>query len=348
MEHKTKNLQAILDRVVDQKKVFGTSFCLKYNHQKWCGASGNLTTGSQYFIASTTKLFVTSVILHLRWKGKLQLDNPIADYLGNDIINGLHILNGKEYSKEITIRNLLAHTSGIPDYFQLKKNNGRSLQSEITAGNDQAWSFEEAIEYSKSLRPRFAPNRKGKAHYSDTNFQLLGKIIENITRQSLSDNFEALLFKPLSLSKTYLYQDIKDTRPIHFYFRSNPMPIPQAMKSFGADGGIVSDSGELMVFLEHFFNGAFFPTAYLPELTTWNRIFFPLQAGVGIHRLKLPWFFDPTGAIPELIGHSGLSGTIAYCSPQNDLFITGTVNQVAFPDTSFRLAIKLIRKVLSK
>lgn len=71
-----------------------------------------------------------------------------------------------------------------------------------------------------------------------------------------------------------------------------------------------------------------------------------MQAGVGIHRFKLPWIFNPTGIIPELIGHSGLSGALAYYSPEKDLYIAGTVNQVAFPDTSFRLAIRLIREII--
>lgn len=50
----------------------------------------------------------------------------------------------------------------------------------------------------------FAPDTKGKATYSDTNFQLLGKIIEIITNKSYSDNCEELIIKPLKLSNTYL------------------------------------------------------------------------------------------------------------------------------------------------
>jgi len=68
---------------------------------------------------------------------------------------------------------------------------------------------------------------------------------------------------------------------------------------------------------------------------------------IGLLQLvKLPWIFNPAGQIPELIGHSGLSGTIAYHSPEKELYITGTVNQVAFPDSSFRLAVKLIQKII--
>jgi D-alanyl-D-alanine carboxypeptidase len=347
MEKKFELLQAILNKSIDNKKVFGTSFCISYQSELWSGASGNLNNDSQFFIASTTKLYVTAIILILKSKGVLDLDDKISKYLDGAILKGLHTLNGKDYSSEITIKNLLAHTSGIPDYFQQKNNEGKSFESEITKGNDQFWSFEQTLECSKKLKPLFVPGAKGKAHYSDTNFQLLGKIIENITHKSISENYEELIFKPLGLSQTYLFTDIEDKRPQTLYFKSKELFIPKAMASFGPDGGIVSTSVELMAFLKAFFNGKLFPESYIEPLQSWNRIFFPMQSGVGIHRFKLLWIFNPLGTIPELLGHSGLSGTLAYYSPEKDLFIVGTVNQVAYPDTSFRLAIKLIQKTLS-
>jgi D-alanyl-D-alanine carboxypeptidase len=62
------------------------------------------------------------------------------------------------------------------------------LENEITSGNDQFWTFEQAIERTKKMKPLFAPGTKKKANYSDANFQLLGKIIEIITGKSYSEN----------------------------------------------------------------------------------------------------------------------------------------------------------------
>jgi CubicO group peptidase (beta-lactamase class C family) len=348
MNKKIEILQSILNKSVDNKNVFGTSFCIKHKSDLWCGASGNINTDSQYFIASTTKLYVTAIILHLKSKGVLDLDDKISNYLNATVLKGLHTLNGKDYSSEITIKNLLAHTSGIPDYFHQKNKEGKSFENELIRGNDQFWTFEQVVDYSKQLKPLFVPDAKGKAHYSDTNFQLLGKIVENITQKSITENYEELIFNPLELSRTYLYTDILDHRPKTLYYKSKELFIPKAMASFGPDGGIVSTSNELMIFLTAFFSGTFFPKSYIESLKTWNRIFFPMQSGVGIHRFKLPWIFNPTGTIPELLGHSGLSGTFAYHSTEKDIYVTGTVNQVANPGTSFRLAIKLLQKVLSK
>ena len=114
------------------------------------------------------------------------------------------------------------------------------------------------------------------------------------------------------------------------------------MASFGADGGIVSTAEELRRFTDAFFLGALFPKEELELLKQWNRIFFPMQSGIGIHMFRLPWLFNPTGAVPTLIGHSGLSGTVAFYDPKNDAVIAGTVNQIHRPGTSFRLMIRLL------
>ena len=263
-------------------------------------------------------------------------------------MKGLHIYKGREYSQELTIKDLLAHTTGLPDYFQDNGSNGKSLESGLVSGNDQYWTFELVIEMTKRMKPLFAPGTKGKAHYSDANFQLLGKIIEIITNKSYSENCKDLIIQPLGLTKTYLYQDTTDRTPKVLYYKSNELNIPKAMTSFGADGGIVSTSTDLLFFIEAFFTGKLFQSSYIAELQEWNKIFFPLRSGIGIHLFKLPWIFNPTGAVPYFIGHSGLSGALAYYSPKENLYVVGTVNQIAHPDISFKTMIKLTQKALKK
>jgi hypothetical protein len=73
-----------------------------------------------------------------------------------------------------------------------------------------------------------------------------------------------------------------------------------------------------------------------------------MQSGIGIHLFKLPWLLNPTGAVPNFIGHSGLSGALAYYSPKENIYIVGSVNQVAHPDTSFKIMIKLTQQIKKK
>lgn len=345
---KETSLQTILDKTVDGKKVFGTSFAIKKDVLVWFGASGNLSIDQPYFIASTTKLFTTAIILKLRANGKLRLDDNISQYIEKSILSGLHFFNGKDYSEVLTIRHLLSHTSGLPDYFQGKGISRSSLENEITAGNDQFWSFEQSIERTKQMKPLFVPGTKRKANYSDANFQLLGRIIEHITHKSYSENCKELIIQPLGLTHTYLYQNSTDKTPKTLFYKSNELNIPKAMSSFGADGGMVSTSSDMLTFIEAFFMGKIFPKDDISELQVWNRIFFPMKSGIGIHLFKLPWIFNPTGAVPYFIGHSGLSGALAYYSPKENIFVVGTVNQVAHPDISFRTMIKLTQEIMKK
>ncbi len=345
MNEKIDQIQEILDKAIDNKKVFGTSFSLKLNGETHTAASGNFSANSPFFIASTTKLFTTSVLLKLKSLGKIKLDDRVSQYLDSSLLNGLHVYKGIDYSHQLTIENLMAHTSGLPDYFQGKDDSGKSLEIKLIEGGDRSWNFEESISMSKRLKSLFPPGAKGEANYSDTNFQILGKIIELILGKPLTQIFEELIILPLNLKNTYLYQDSTDSKPKNMYYKNKELPIPKAMTSFGPDGGIVSTSTDLLLFVESFFKGKLFPEAFIPDLQKWNPIFFPMQSGIGIHRFKLPWIFNPFGAIPELIGHSGLSGALAYCNLEKNLFIAGTVNQIAYPDTSFRLAIQLIRAI---
>lgn len=345
MREKDKLLQNILDKTVDSKKIFGISFSIKKDNTIWHGTAGDLYKDIPYFIASTTKLFTTAIILYLRSKGKLNIDDRISLYLEPSIVEGLHIYEGIEYSNQITIRHLLAHTSGLSDYFQDKEKGETSWEEELKKGNDREWTFEQAIKRTKKLKPLFIPGTKNKAYYSDSNYQLLGKIIENVTGKSYSQNCDELIINRIGLSKTYLYTDYTDCRPKSLYYKSSELHIPKAMTSFRADGGMVSTSSDMLMFIEAFFTGRLFPLEYISEMQEWNKIFYPMSSGIGVQLFKLPWIFNPFGGSPNFMGYVGLSGSIAFCCPKKNLYIAGTVNQVARPDIALRTMIKLTKSI---
>ena len=341
-----ESIQKIVTQTVDRKRIFGISLSVRKNNQDWDYSAGNLFSETPYFIASTTKLFITTLILQLIDKNRIALQDKIGGLLPSEIVKDLHILKGKEYSHEIRVGHLLAHTSGLPDYFQQKRADGKSLMESLLSGNDEAWSFEQVIDWTKKMSPHFSPGKPGKAHYSDTNFQLLGRIAELLYEEQLPEILHQHIFHPLGLENTYLYKDPEDRTPNAIYYKKEELLMPKAMSSFGADGGIVSNSKEMMIFLQSFFKGGLFNERHLPELQKWNRIFYPLESGVGIHRFKVPWYFSPFKKIPDLLGHSGLSGAFAFHCADKDIYLTGTVNQIDRPGNSFRLMLQVIGKLL--
>jgi CubicO group peptidase (beta-lactamase class C family) len=101
-------------------------------------------------------------------------------------------------------------------------------------------ALDKAVERVKTLKPKFKPGQKGKVHYSDTNYQLLGGIIEKVTGKWIGDVFREFVFEPLGLKNTYAYQEINDTTPVPFYYKSQEVHAPRYMASVTAEGGIVS------------------------------------------------------------------------------------------------------------
>ncbi|MBP3965022.1 serine hydrolase domain-containing protein [Paenibacillus lignilyticus] len=193
MQRRIQNLDRLIRSAVDNKHIFGAVLQVESGNRRltWSGAAGNMNSASRFFIASTTKLYVTAALLNLIALNKIKWTNKISLYLDESILSGLHHYQGTEYCCDITIEQLMAHTSGLPDYFQQKRKSGKSLADEIMYGNDQSWSLENVIGEAKQMKPYFAPGTKGKALYSDTNYQLLGKIIETVTNQTLNEVFFA-------------------------------------------------------------------------------------------------------------------------------------------------------------
>ncbi|MFY0675326.1 MAG: beta-lactamase family protein [Bacteroidia bacterium] len=336
-----QKLEEILIKQVNGKNIFGATVSIESPDFSWKSAKGNFELSSQYFIASTSKLYTSVIIFQMVDEGKLDLNDRISNYLDAEIIDGLHVLDGTDYSNEITIKHLLSNTSGLPDYFEGKDDEGSALVDELMNENDNAWTFEECIARSKTMEPEFAPGEKGKALYSDTNFQLLGMIIEKVTGASISHAFSERIFEPLGLNNTYLYLDENDNRPKKMYYKKDELNIPKAMTSFKADGGIVSTVDESMIFIKAFFNGGLFDQKHISNGAVFNKIFYPNEYGVGYMRYKLPDFYN----VPYFIGHSGLSGAFAWYCPEKDAFITGTVNQLNKPGTSYRMIIRMMNEL---
>ncbi len=297
----------------------------------WSGAAGNLKPDQQYFIASVTKMYVTVVVLRLREEGRLGLDDPIERYLPTELIQGLHVTNGVDRTHAITVKHLISNTSGLTDYFFGKGPDGRQASEALLKGQDEAWPLERIVERVRTLKPRFLPGQPGKVHYSDTNYELLGRIIETVTGQSIAEVFQAFIFDELELRDTYAFSDPADTRPAPMYYQDKPLHVPRYIASVTAEGGLVSTAAEVMTFAKAFFQGRFFPPETVETLKRWNRIYFPGQFdfGIGLEKQWVPWVLSPLNPIGELLGFWGQSGAFAFHNPQRDLYFTGTVNQLS-------------------
>lgn len=134
----------------------------------------SLNKNQIFDLASVTKLFTSTLLLRLVEEGKCRLDDSVWHY-----IEGFN-----QISMEITLRHLLTHTSSLPAWYPLyaKPKQSGSVSEDI-------------IDILKPLT--IVPNKK--VEYSDLNFILLGKIIENIEGKALDQTMKELLIEPLQM-----------------------------------------------------------------------------------------------------------------------------------------------------
>jgi CubicO group peptidase (beta-lactamase class C family) len=246
----------------------------------------------------------------------------------------------------------------LPDYFEESPNGEKSILDQIVSSGDRAWDVEEVVQIAKSgLSPKFPPESKKqeksgkKAYYSDTNYQMLGVVIEAVAQKPLSQVFSDLIIEPLKLSSTYLHgreepKTAPGNPPANIYHKTKPLYLYKAMTSFGPDGGMVSNVEDSLRFLKHFMEGQLFEhPSTLPRMKSWRKIFFPFQYGLGLMRFKLPRIFSPFSATPELIGHSGASSAFLFHSDIGQIYIGGTLNQLENRRRPIRLMLKIIKLI---
>lgn len=333
-QEKEQILQQILDNALDNHDLFGATFAVSSGDGALViqAAAGTMDLNTQYSLASITKMFTGAVIYKLREMGRLSMDDKAYKYLGKEVLEGLDIVEGVDYSKEITIRQLLSQTSGLPDYWSECRPNEKTYE-EMRKEIDRTYSILDILTVVRSLEPHFKPGEAGKAYYSDTNYQLLGLIIEKITRKPLAAAYQEFIFSPLQLKKTYLYELGMKVEMAPFYYQQKTLLRPQYLASEKATGGIVSNTAELMIFLKAYFSGTLFPKKYLAENTQWKPIqYAPIQYGTNLMK------------IGNLVGHSGSTGTIAYYNPDSDMYIVGATGQL---DTykAMMLTIRIVQSL---
>jgi CubicO group peptidase (beta-lactamase class C family) len=351
MKDKTNKsiLEELVSNVITKKYIYGAVFYVSSddNSIDLIRASGNLKEDSQYYIASINKFFVSAIILKLYTENKLDLQDKISKYLAEEVVRGLHFYKGKEFSNDLSITHLMSHTSGLPGYLIDKQTNGKTAMKELEAGIDQPWPIHKVIQQVKTMKTHFPPGLEGRAKYIDTNHQILDLIIENITGEPVNIVLKNL-FQELNLTNTYVCEDVNDKNFVPFCYKSDTMHIPLFLTSTQND--IISTANDQMTFLKAFFSGYFFPKKRLKELEKWNNIFFPFKYGIGIQKFHIPRILSPFHPVPDMVGHSGSTGSVAFYVPDLDLYITGSTNQQARPNIAFQTLIKITKemKILKK
>lgn len=168
----------------------------------WTGTAGaaDLTTGRPLHeanllgVGSITKSFVAVIVLQLAAEGKLSLQRTAQDVLGREAVRGV------PNADRATLAQLLNHTGGIPswedDSLWIRQGRGQDLDVR------RHWGKTETLPYVRGKQPLNEPGRE--FHYANTNYTLLGLVVEKVTGHDITKELRTRIFQPLGLHDTFL------------------------------------------------------------------------------------------------------------------------------------------------
>ncbi|MGG7570851.1 serine hydrolase domain-containing protein [Streptomyces sirii] len=257
---------------------------------------GDLATGSkvprdgQVRIGSNTKTFTAVVVLQLVGAKKIGLDAPVDTYLPG-LVRGEGI-----DGRRITVRQLLQHTSGLPDYV-------KHLGDDV-----RYYDPRDLLDIALQHKADFAPGTKWE--YSNTNYVLAGLIIQKVTGRPLAEEIDRRIITRIGLRHTYFPAPgdltIREPHPKGYYQDSAGAPLRDGTESdpsWGwAAGQMISTNSDLNRFFTALLTGRLLPAAQLAQMRTTVPAGYPFGSGA---RYGLGLVSTPLSCGGVYWGHGG-------------------------------------------
>lgn len=216
----------------------------------------------QVRVGSNTKTFTATVVLQLVGEGKISLDAPIEQYLP-DLVRGEGI-----DGRNITVRQLLQHTSGLPNYTRFM------LDAIMGEGRHTYYQPRALLDVALAHEAEFAPGTS--VSYSNTNYILAGLLIEKVTGRPVAEQITQRVIKRIGLRHTYFpdvgEEGIREAHPRGYHaaeFGSPLEDITELDPSWGWSAGqLISTPSDLNRFFGALVGGKLLKPAQLAEMRT--------------------------------------------------------------------------------
>ena len=284
-------IDAFVKKEMDEQRIPGLSLAVTIDNEQIFAKGYGLANvelrspavaESVYELASITKQFTALAVMLLAQDGKVSIDQPVTRYLAD----------APPAWAKITVRHLLTHTSGIPDFDDAN-------QPLDPHGN---YTEEELVKIAGGLPPKFAPGARWS--YSNTGYVLLGILVHRVSGKFYGDFLRERVFSPLHMGSTRV---LSDTDLVAF--RANGYELDEGLLKNQdwasssvcgtADGGLVSTVMDLAKWDAAIQAGALLPPA------VWQQVFTPVTLNSGkTFPYGFGWFIREQGGHPYY-EHSG-------------------------------------------
>lgn len=298
-------------------------------------------------LASVGKLFTATIIGMLHDKDKLSFDDKIIKYIDDELMHNLHVFKGKDYSNDITIRHLLNQTSGLADvFFPLYEKMVNNSSMRITTRDAIVWG-------KQNLKPKSKPGEKHL--YTDTNYYLLGLIVESITGKPFQEVLHQLIFDPLGMKHAYTNNFSKPKEPSIYPTAEAMINNVDFTKIEGiapldhAGSSVIAPLEEYLIFMKALVNNKILKEETLKRMIADDRpMGFPalgINYGYSIWKfvtipIVMPSKFNCWGCV-------GVTGAFMFYHPKTESYIIGTFNDSSYKTKALRFMLsKVINNLL--
>ena len=291
-----EKFQAILDETVASGVPGAVVRVETANGESWAGAAGVRVIGGEsmapdahFRLFSVTKTIIAATAFTLIDEGKLGLDDPIGTWLDAGLIGDL------PNSGDVTVRRLIAQTSGIREYFDER------FIAMIRVNFARVWNPAELVAHAADGEP-VAPPGDGPSYYSNTNYALLGLIIEKASGMRLADAVRARVLVPLGAADTFFWGEPGRPEPVSGYYDDDGKRTDLStvdLSAFWAAGDLLSTAADTATLLRGLLGGDLLSAESRALMTADFRplVGRPVAYGYGTMRIPL---FDPAP-----VGHTG-------------------------------------------
>ena len=345
-------LKAVLEAAVENPETSFPGAILYVSNPDlgtWIGATGlgevetktPVRPDDKFRAGSIAKTFVSVVTLQLVEEGLFSLDDPLPAVLPEGIATKF------PDSDKITVRMLLNHSSGIPEWIS------PAVIEEIASNPRKVWDVNEFLDLAAGQPPYFAPG--AGYHYSNTDYNLVGLIIEGATGRSWRDEVTKRVIEPLHLENTLLPEPGDVSIPgnhAHGYAATSDgvidiTAVDPSMAGAAGGGALVTTVSDLARFLDAVLSEELFQNAEtLDDMLAF--IDAPDQGGQVGYGLGIQRYVLPDGT--EIIGSLGMTaGYVAFTGylPAQDITIAAAMNWEDDPTPVLLPAVEILVARLS-
>ncbi len=246
------------------------------------GGDDKVTPDTPFLTGSISKSFTALAVMQLVEAGEIELDTEVLRYLDS--------FSGRP-AGAITIRQLLSHTSG----FSTLQGNGS--YSDVTNGKDELARRVDAVAEGN---PAYEPDERWE--YSNTNYQILGRVIEVVSGQEYQVYVTANILEPVGMVNSFVADGERHEsmatghRP--WFGTKRPLPETATRRGTAPQGGVVASAGDLALYMQMLMNGED------DLLTAEGKALMMRSAGAGSPFYGFGWFLDSDSGS---VWHSGAS-----------------------------------------